>query len=44
MFLTYVIVDDVIAGGVDGSLADGLTNEEIVIPLWQSDSVVHDRS
>ena len=44
MFLTYVIVDDVIAGGVDGSLADGLADQEVVIPLRQSDHTVHDRS
>ena len=44
MLLTYVIVDDIVAGGVDGSLADGLADQEEVVSLWQGHHTVHDRS
>ena len=44
MFLTYVIVDDVVTGGVDGSLPDRLTHHEEVVPLRQSHHIVHHSS
>ena len=44
MFLTYAVVDDVVAGGVDSSLPDRLTDQEVVVPLWQSHHIIHHRS
>lgn len=39
-----VVLDDVVAGGVDRALAHRLAHEEEVVPLRQGDHVVDDRS
>ena len=42
--LTYVVMDDVVAGGVDSTLADGLTHQKVVVTLGQSDHSVDNSS
>jgi hypothetical protein len=38
---TRSVLDDIVAGGVDSALPDGLGDEEEVVPLRQGDHVIH---
>ena len=37
------ILDNIVTGGIDGSLSDGLRYKEEVVSLWQCHYVVHYR-
>ena len=41
---TTSVLNDVVGGGVDSALSDGLGDQEEVVSLWQGDHIIHHSS